>query len=470
MFFHQRFVPGLAVASYIVGDEKARQVAVIDPLRDVDEYIKVAQKEGLNITHILETHVHADYVSGSVELKTRLKGQPQIWCSGMGGKEWTPPYADRVVKDGDEVQLGTIRLRALHTPGHTPEHVVWALFDESRDKETPWMLFSGDVLFVGDVGRPDLLGAEQQKVLAGQLYKSVFEKLAPFPDFLEIFPGHGAGSLCGKAIGSRRSSTLGFERRFNRSMQAAPESQWTESLLKDMPLAPPYFRRMKQVNAIGPVLLGSELPGQKPISPRQLQDMLSDQYLVLDVRPKEAFAAAHIAGSMNIPLGQNFSSWAGWVLPYDKRLVIVPGSSTEMPEVATQLIRIGLDWIEGYLEDGIEAWTNQGFPIVHLDTISVQQLDTQLKKPEAERPFILDVRTESEWKSGHIRGAHHIHGGLLKERYKEIPTNRPIAVLCGTGYRASIAASFLASQGFKNIANVLGGMTAWKAAGLRVEK
>ena len=466
MFFHQRFVPGLAIASYLVGDEKARQVAVIDPTRDVDEYIQIAKDEGLHITHILETHVHADYVSGSAELKARLGGEPQVVVSGMGGKAWTPPYADQVVQDGDEVRLGGIRLKAIHTPGHTPEHVAWALFDDTRSKDTPWLLFTGDLLFVGDVGRPDLLGPDEQKALAHQLYRTLFEKVAAVPDFTEVFPAHGSGSLCGKAIGSRRSSTFGFERRFNRSLQPAPEAEWTATLLQDMPLAPPYFKRMKQVNAAGPAILGPTLPGQRRMSARELHERICADCLVVDVRPKEAFATVHIPGSINIPLGENLPSWAGWVLPYDKRLVIVPSRPDEMPEVVTHLIRVGLDQVEGYLDDGMDAWQNQGFEISQLGSISVQALASRLAGAEGEKPFVLDVRTESEWSAGHIDGALHVHGGLLRDRYREVPRDRPIAVVCGTGYRGSIAASFLKSQRYENVSNVLGGMSAWKGAGL----
>ena len=205
MFFHQRFIPGLAIASYMVGDERSQQVAVIDPTRDVQEYLDIAEREGLRISHVLETHVHADFVSGSAELKARLGDEVEIVVSGHGGPEWTPPYADRVVHDGDAVELGKLRLVALHPPWHTPEHLAWALYDQSRSKDVPWMLFTGDFVFVGDVGLPDLLGPEAQQALAHQLYQSVFEKLPGLPDFTEIFPAHGAGSLCGKAIGSRRS-------------------------------------------------------------------------------------------------------------------------------------------------------------------------------------------------------------------------------------------------------------------------
>jgi len=466
VFFHQRFVPGLAIASYMVGDEKTKEVVVIDPTRDVDPYVDTAKAEGLHITHVLETHVHADYVSGSAELKARLGGKPQVVCSGMGGGEWTPPYADVVAKDGDEVKLGGIRLRAMHTPGHTPEHVAWVLYDDSRSKDTPWLAFTGDFVFVGDVGRPDLLGSEQQKELAHRLYHSVFQRLPSLPDFTEIFPGHGAGSLCGKAIGSRRSSTLGFERRFNPSLQSADEAQWTQNLLKDMPLAPPYFRRMKQVNSKGPAILGHEFPGQKRFTAKEIHARLCEHCLVVDVRPKEAFAAAHVPGSINIPLGPNLPSWAGWVLPYDKHLAIVAGSPSEVPEVVTHLLRVGLDDIPGYMEDGIEGWENHGFPLSKLETISAQELAMRMKSGGAERPLVLDVRTSGEWNGGHIDGAMHVHGGVLKDRLADIPKDRPVAVICGTGYRGSIAASFLKSHGYEQVANVLGGMSAWRGAEL----
>ena len=466
MFFHQRFIPGLAIASYMVGDEKAKEVAVIDPTRDVDEFIDMARREGLRITHILETHVHADFVSGSAELKARLGGTPQVHSSGMGGREWTPPYADHVVKDGDEISVGSVRLRAIHTPGHTPEHVTWALYDDTRSREVPWLLFTGDFLFVGDVGRPDLLGEAARKELAHQLYQSVFGTLPPLPDYTEVFPGHGAGSLCGKAIGSRRSSTVGYERRFNPALREMPESQWTETLLKGMPLAPPYFRRMKKMNAEGPRLLGHDLPGRQRFTAREIHERLCEHCMVVDVRTKEAFAAAHVPGSINIPLGPNLPTWAGWVLPYDKKLVIVPASPAEVPEVVTHLIRVGLDDVQGYMEDGIDAWENHGFAIAKLETLSVQELDARLKQPAARRPFVLDVRTEGEWAAGHIDGALHVHGGVLKDRFNEVPTDRPVVVICGSGYRGSIDASFLKSKGYDNVSNVLGGMTAWKAAEL----
>lgn len=469
MFFHQRFIPGLAIYSYMVGDEKTKQCAVIDPTRDVEEYLQLARREGLRITHALETHVHADFVSGSAELKARLGGEMEVVVSGLGGAEWTPPYADRVVRDGDEIRLGSVRLKAVATPGHTYEHVAWALFDNSRSQDTPWLIFSGDFLFVGDVGRPDLLGEEARQKLAHQLYESVFGVLPGLPDFTEVFPAHGAGSLCGKAIGSRSSTSLGFERRFSGALQQRDEPEWVAALLKGMPIAPPYFRRMKKVNAEGPKVLGPEQPGQRRFTARQVRDRVCEHCLIVDVRPKEAFAAAHIPGSVNIPLGHNLPTWAGWVLPYDRPTLIVPDDPADVPEVVTHLLRVGFDDVQGYLEGGLGDWETNGYDLGRLETISVHDLATRLKD-NARRPFVLDVRTDSEWDGGHIDGAHHIHGGKLQERMGEVPRDRPVAVICGSGYRASIASSFLKREGYQEVSNVLGGMSAWNAAGLPVVK
>lgn len=469
MFFHQRFVPGLAIYSYIVGEEKSKQCAVIDPTRDVDEYLEIARREGLRITHVLETHVHADFVSGSAELKARLGDDVQVIVSGMGGEVWTPPYADRVVADGEEIALGTVRLKAIHTPGHTPEHVSWALYDDTQSKDTPWLVFTGDFLFVGDVGRPDLLGDEARKTLAHQLYRSVFGVLPGLPDFTEVYPAHGAGSLCGKAIGSRSTSSLGYERRFSGALQPREEPRWVSTLLEGMPIAPPYFLRMKKVNSEGPKVLGPEPLGRKRFSAKEVHERVCEHCLVLDVRPKEAFAAAHIPGSVNIPLGSNLPTWAGWVLPYDRPILIVPDDPADVPEVVTHLLRVGFDDVQGYLEGGLADWETHGFELGRLETASVRELAARLGK-DSGRPFVLDARTESEWDSGHVEGALHIHGVKLQERMTEVPKDRPVAVVCGSGYRASIASSFLKREGYEDVTNVLGGMSAWDAAGLPTVK
>ncbi len=466
MLFHQRFVSGLAIASYIVGDEKSGEAVVIDPTRDVEDFISYARANDLHIRRIIETHVHADFVTGSRELKARLDNKPTIHCSAYGGDDWTQPYADDYVKEGDQLEVGNVRLEFLHTPGHTPEHICVTLRDLSRSADVPWLIFTGDFLFVGDVGRPDLLGEEAQQQLAHQLYSSVFDKLPKLPDITEVFPAHGAGSLCGKAIGSRRSSTVGYERRFNPSLQKKPEGDWVRDLLTEMPLAPPYFRRMKQVNKEGPPIIGPTLPGQKRWSAGEVYERVCEECLVLDVRSKEAFAAAHIPNAINIPLGDILPTWAGWVLPYDRPTLAVLDDPADMSTVTTHLLRVGFDDVRGYLEGGIDAWETGGFPLAKLNTISVHELRKQLNDIRAGSLTLLDVRTEKEWDSGHIEGATHIHGGKLQERFEDVARDKPIAVVCGSGYRASIAASFLKREGFDRVTNVMGGMSAWSAAGL----
>jgi hydroxyacylglutathione hydrolase len=466
LLFHRRFIPGLAIHSYVIGDESSGEAAVVDPTRDVEEYIRYADENRLTIRHVLETHVHADFVSGSLELKSRLNGEPQIHCSGLGGDEWTPPSADHVVGDGDRIDMGKVRLQAVHTPGHTPEHVSWALYDTSRSADVPWLVFTGDFLFVGDVGRPDLLGDEARKTLAHQLYQSVFERLPALPDLTEVFPSHGAGSLCGKAIGSRSSSTVGYERRFNASLAQKPEAEWVAELLAGMPLAPPYFRRMKQVNREGPPLLGRDLPGNRRWKAAQVYERVCSHCLIVDARSKEAFSAAHIAGAINIPLGPHLPTWAGWVLPYDHPTLIILDNPAELPQVVTHLIRVGFDDLRGYLDGGMEAWQMGGFPFETLETVSVHQLKKRIER--GDRLTLLDVRTEQEWSKGHLEGALHIHGGMLQERFAEVPRDRPVAIICGSGYRASIAGSFLKRDGYEAVMNVIGGMTAWKAAGMPV--
>ncbi len=466
MLLHQRFIPGLAIHSYVVGDERSGDAAVIDPTRDVDEFVQFAAQNGLRIRHILETHVHADFVSGARELKAALGDEPTIHCSGYGGPEWTQPFADHQLREGDTISLGSVRLGCVHTPGHTPEHIAITLTDTSRSQEVPWLIFSGDFLFVGDVGRPDLLGPAAQRRLASDLYRSLFEKLPGLPDFTEVFPAHGAGSLCGKALSSRRSSTIGYERRFNPALVAKPEEQWVKDLLAGMPLAPPYFRRMKSLNRDGPPILGPERPGTKRWSPQAVRQGACGGAVVLDVRAKESFAAAHIPGSLNIPVGPALPTWAGWVLPYDRPLLLLADDDAAAVEAVTHLSRVGFDAIAGCIAGGIDGWVAAGYPIATLATVSVHDLARMLAS--AEPPLLVDVRGDGEWHASHVAGAIHIHGGTLLERLTEIPRGPQLAVLCGSGYRSSIAASILAREGYERIVNVLGGMTAWRAAGLPI--
>jgi hydroxyacylglutathione hydrolase len=458
MFFYRKTVPGLAIYSYIIGDENIKECLVIDPIRDVEEYIGIANENHLIIKQILETHVHADFISGAAELKSRLNGLPKIYCSGMGGEEWTPDYADHIVKEGDEIKVGSLLFKAVHTPGHTPEHVMWVLYDKERIRG----LFTGDFLFVGDVGRPDLLGKEEMKKLSHQLYQSIFNKLKPYPDYTEVFPAHGKGSLCGKSLGSAPSSTLGKERNENPSLQEKPESGWIEDLLKEMPPVPKYFPRIKKINISGAPLIGSKKVGSTEFSPEQIKEARDKGAVILDVRCKEAFAHSHIPGSINIPFSAQLPTWAGWILPEDTELILVLEDVKNLSAITTSLMLIGFDKIQGFLE-GIAEWEKMGMEIEGLIAISSKDLyELKQQKPEH---YILDVRTLSEWKAGHIEGAVHIHAGLVQDNLDKLPKERHISVICGSGFRASMVASLLKRAGIKDVSNVFGGMTSWKEEG-----
>lgn len=465
MFFKQLYIPGLAIYTYIIGDEQTGTAAVIDPTRDIDPLLAIARTENLKIQHIIETHVHADFVSGSRELKTALDSSATIHSSGAGGDIWTPPYVDEITADGDEILMGNIRLQAMHTPGHTLEHMSWLVFDKSRSNELPMLLLSGDFVFVGDVGRPDLLGKEAQSILARQLYESVFAKFMSLPDSIEIYPGHGAGSLCGKSLSSRGYSTVGYEKQTNPAMQEKAENRWIGDLLDQMPISPPYFTRMKQVNREGPAVLRGSFFGKQDVSPEELYKEQGNDILIVDVRSKEAFAAAHIPKSISLPAGSLFSVWAGWALSYGRPIYLVLEENDQIDQIVNGLLLIGFDTIKGFLKDGIESWQKQGYPLESFDTMSVQDLHQHISDFQ-----VVDVRTEKEWMEGHIEGARHIFAGTLSDNIEQVPEGKPIAVMCGSGYRASVASSLLKRNGFSEVTNVLGGMSAWKAAAYPITK
>ncbi len=455
MFLHQRTTPGLAIFSYLVGDEKSKICTVIDPVRDVEPYVNIAREQGFKITSIVETHVHADFVSGSLELKTRLGGEPLIYCSGMGGTDWIPTYADHVVQEGDAIEMGSLKLIPVHTPGHTPEHLLWAL----EEAERPIKLFTGDFLFIGSVGRPDLLGGGELQKLAYQLYRSVFETLEKYPDMVEVLPAHGAGSLCGKGLSASSSSFLGLERKHNPFLVKKPEDVWIKELMKGMPPVPTYFPRMKRVNVTGPAVIGEIRPGLKGLSAEEVQAEREKGAYCLDVRSKEQFAGAHIPGSINIPFSPQLSSWAGWVVPPDVPLILVIDDHSRLLSVIDSLLRVGFDLIAGYLEGGIANWKRKTYGTSSLPSRTAEELRQSILKGTP--PYILDVRTEAEWDNGHIEGAHFMHGGFVPYEYDRLPRERPIAVICGSGSRSSTAASVLLREGFE-VSNVLGGMTAWQ--------
>ncbi len=452
MFIQQVFVEGLAHASYVLSS--GGEAAVIDPRRDVDIYLDIARREGFRITKVLETHLHADFISGHLELASQAGAEVFMPAAGKAEFKHTP------LKEGDDVDVGSLKIRVLATPGHTPDCLCFTVADTSRSPE-PWVIFTGDTLFVGDVGRPDLFGEEKSRELAGELYRSL-AKLKGLPDFAEVYPAHGAGSLCGRAIGAKRSSTIGFERRFNWALNAPSEEAFAEELLREMPPAPAHFHRSSDVNRKGPKILGG-LPGRKPMSVREARELLKGEYLLLDVRSPYAFGGAHIEGAYNIDLAPQLSVWAGWVIPFGRPLLLMLEEERDLEPVVRRLIRVGHDDIVGYVEGGMEAWLQAGYPVTHLHQLSVHDLEHKLR--EGGDLQLVDVRTDHEWLAGHIEGAVHIPAGAIKDRSEELERDRPTVLICGSGYRSNIASSILQRRGFERIWSVAGGMLAWGGAG-----
>lgn len=454
MLLHRFYTPGLAINTYLIGDASTERAVIVDPTRDVDQYIHFAHQRELEISDIIETHVHADFVSGSKELKSKLKGGPVIHCSAMGGTEWTARYADKLVKDGDEIIFGEVILRSLHTPGHTPEHLMWLCYDGALCRQTPCLAFTGDFLFVGSVGRPDLIGEEFRSFLVSELYHSLFVKLNRFPDFLEIFPGHGKGSMCGKALGERPSSTLGYERLFNPFFEIGPLERWGEILQRNMPTAPMNFARIKKINLEGPPLL-SEFTE------------VSKETLVLDLRQPELFAKSHIQGSLNIPFTNNFCNWVCAVLEDKFSIVLVAENPQQCQEAVKSLQLIGFDHLAKSL-----LWNEQLANQYSIDTLSMIDVEALSKKLDKNEPgfFLLDVRTSLERDKAHVEGSNLIELTQLPCQISQLSKEADIHVICESGSRASIAASLLKKRGFARVSNVLGGMAAWKNAGLPIKK
>jgi hydroxyacylglutathione hydrolase len=448
-------VPGLAHYSYLLGSRG--QAVVIDPNRDIDTYFQYADVNGLKITHVLETHIHADYASGATALAE--KAAAELWLSGHDeGEEFAYRFAHGELRNGAEIHAGDLRIVALHTPGHTPEHLSFLAYEKSRCGQ-PLAIFTGDFIFVGSLGRPDLLGEEAKKRLARLLYQSVRTGVEQLPDGVELYPGHGAGSFCGSGMAERSQSTLGYERFCNIFMAQQPEEEFIQTVLDTLPPFPDYYRRMKHVNAQGPKIL-PELPGGQELPPKQFKEVLqASDALVIDLRRPEAFGGGHIPNALSIGAGPNLSLWAGWVVPYDRPILLVGDEGTDVEDARRSLIRVGFDDIFGSLKGGMRAWIEAGFEQDHVRQASVRELS--LKLPE--KPLVLDVRSRAEWSTGHIAGALHIPAGELPKRLHEAPQNLPVHVICGSGYRSSIATSVLKRGGLNNVINVNGGMGAWHA-------
>ncbi|MGH9601199.1 MAG: MBL fold metallo-hydrolase [Terriglobales bacterium] len=455
----ERFVvPGLAHYSYVVASQD--KAAVVDPRRDVDVYQDYAAANGLKITHILETHIHADYASGARELAARTGAK--LWLSGHDtGEDFEYSFPHHEFRDGEELMLGGTRIVALHTPGHTPEHLSFLLYEEGGRKQ-PMAMLSGDFVFVGSLGRPDLLGEGAKYKLAGQLYESVHQKIAAMPDGLEIHPAHGAGSMCGAGMGERPQTTLGYERATNVFFAPRSQNEFVDLILGSVPPFPEYYKRMKRVNSEG--LLLPELPGGAALSPEEFRKQAEDkQAVVIDLRRPEAFGGAHVPGAFSIGGDQNLAMWAAWMVPYDRPILLVGDEAASYEEARRSLVRVGLDDIRGHLRGGMKSWILAGYPQEHVAQISVTELAARNGKGDL---YVLDVRSDREWKSGHVAGAMHIMASDLPQQLDSLPRDRTVHIICGSGYRSSIASSVMKRAGRSNVVNMVGGMTAWTGAGL----
>src|SRR5688572_2021919 len=456
----------LAQASYLVGCAATGEALIIDPNRNLDQYLRAAEAEGMRIAHVTETHIHADFVSGARELAARTGAR--LYLSDEGGADWKYAFAGRdgavLLKDGQTFRVGNIRLEAMHTPGHTPEHLSFVVTDTAAT-DRPMGVFTGDFVFVGDVGRPDLL--ERAAKLVGTmeagartLYRSL-QRFRQLPDYLQIWPGHGAGSACGKSLGGVPHSSIGYERIANWGFQEMSEEEFVTGVLAGQPEPPRYFAEMKRVNKEGPRILGG-LQHPTHLPPERIAALIGDGALVLDTRPADAFAGGHIRGTINIPLNRSFSTWAGWLVPYDREFYLLVEEEGRLEEAVLDLAMIGLDRIGGYFRpQALDAWTAAGQQLATTRQITVEELDAKMK---AGRVSVLDVRSAAEWESGHVPGVPNIPLGYLPERSAELPRDRPVVVHCQSGGRSAIATSLLQARGREAI-NLSGGYDAWVRAG-----
>ena len=457
MFIQQFFVPGLAHSSYLLGG--AATCAIVDPRRDAEIYLDAAAAMGMKITHILQTHLHADFVSGHLDL-AEATGAVVV-----APKSANCAFSHQPVSEGDSIRLDDLEIRVLETPGHTPEHVTYVVIDHARGPE-PAVIFCGDTLFVGDVGRPDLFPGMALE-LAGKLYGSLNDKLMALPPFCEVYPAHGAGSLCGRAMGAKRTSTVGYEKLYNGAVAIIDRQQFITSLTTDMPAAPDHFSRCSEINRRGPTLVRT-LPTPEPLPPVRFREaMAKEGAQVLDVRGYSAFGGQHVPGACHIDLGGNFATFAGWVLPPDHRILLVTDLAEDAEAAAVQLHRVGLDQIVGYLAGGMFEWAKAGFATEHIPQLSAPELNRRLS--DGGDLILVDVRSPGEFGAAHVQGAVNIPAPMLRTRHTELDPNRDIVLVCSTGHRSSLAASILKRQGFTRVWNVAGGMTGYAAAGFSPE-
>jgi len=461
LIFERIQTDGIAVLSYLVGDDSEGVAAVFDPRSDVDCYLQLAREKQVSITHIFETHIHVDFVSGARELCARAESA-KIFLSHEGGARYG--FDHEKVVDGDNFKFGSVLVTVRHAPGHTPEHLAYLLAAEDHPG-IPWGVLTGDSLFVGSAGRPDLLGRRREKKLAEQSFHTLHNFYLKLDDGVIIYPAHGKGSPCGADIGDRLSSTIGYERRFNPFLQIHNVRSFTEYALTAGSPIPKYYPWMNKLNVKGPVVHGN-LPPVRGLPPKFFQKAIEDDDNVLvDTRMMLAFGGGHIKSALSIGGLPMLAIWAGWLLDPNQAILLVLESDDKLEEIVRYFVRTGYTKFAGYLVGGMKAWNNAGLPLESVGQMTVHEMKRTGKKLQ-----ILDVRAPAEWSAGHIPNARHVFLGELREDLGKLDKGKPTAVYCDSGYRASIATSILQQQGFGSVCNIPGSWQAWKNAGFPVEK
>jgi hydroxyacylglutathione hydrolase len=461
LVFERIQTEGIAVLSYLVGDDAAGVAAVIDPTADVERFVNLAREKEVSITHIFETHIHADLVSGARELCARVQSA-KMYLSHEGGARYGFDHEE--LHDGDAFTFGKTVITVKHTPGHTPEHVSFLLAEKAHP-DSPWGVLTGDSLFVNSAGRPDLLGSSETEKLTRMLFSTLREFYLTLPDSVIIYPAHGHGSPCGADIGDRMESTIGHERKFNPYLQLSDYEAFKEYTMNNAPPVPTYYPRMKKINAKGPEILGN-LPQVRALAAEPFRDAVGSRAgVLLDTRQMLAFGGGHIPGALNMGPAPMLSIWAGWLLQPDDPILLVLADDGEVDQVVKWLLRTGYNNFAGYLVGGMKAWDNAGFPLADVGQITVHELHAHTGTMQ-----VVDVRTPDEWQGGHVPGATHIFLPELRKNAVQLDATRPTAVYCDSGYRASIGTSILKQQGFARVFNAVGSWKAWTSAGLPISK
>lgn len=461
MYLQQFFIDGLGCASYLVGCESASVAAVIDPDRDIQKYLDAAQARQLHITHIFETHLHADHVSGNSDLSEQTGAD--IYVHEAANAE----FPHTTLGDGDVIPLGNVRLQVVHTPGHTPESITLLVADTTRS-DAPWMALTGDTLFVGDVGRPDLVGLEAARDLAGHMHETIQNRLLPLDDGVLVLPGHGAGSLCGKSIGSVLISTIGYERQSNPALAPRAKDEFVDYATRALPEQPGNHKHIKQINRHGARPL--DRVTARPLNVQEAVRHFRQGAALLDTRAKAAFKAEHIPGAVHLEADDQLSNQVGFVLPPDISIILMLEDEMTYRRVVYALARVGYDQVVGYLADSLATWKAMGLPTTSGDVRDIEPRELVALLEGEEHPVVVDVREPWEYAQGHVSGAKLIPLGELARRLKELDPAQPIAVICASGSRSQSAAAMLGLQGYETIYNVVGGTFNWMQSGLPLER